>query len=83
MKMNVPLDVQKILNFNPYVINVWIYHFKRNARGRGQLNFQMAVPVAQYSNFTIFKITVTTKDTFKIPGQYMLSFENSNRLVSF
>ena len=88
MKTNVTLDMnrQKILNFNPSVINVWNCHFKKNTRGRSQLNFLYGSEmntVAQYSNFTIFKIKITTKDTFKSPGQYMLSFKNSDRLFHF
>ena len=85
--MNVPLDMnrQRILNFNPYVVNVWNCHFKITTGGWPTqfLQGREINTVAQYSNFTIFKITITTKDTFKSPGQYMLSFKNSNRLFHF
>lgn len=83
VKMNVPLDMsgQRILNFNPYVINVWNCHFEKNTRGRGILNFLCGKEintVTQYSNLTIFKITITTKNIFRNAGQYTLSFKRSN-----
>ena len=87
VKMNVPLDMnrQRIPNFNPYVINVWNCHFKTNTRGRSQISFSNGRhinTVAQYSNFTILKIRITTKDTFSSPRQYMLTFKNSNCLFN-
>lgn len=64
VKKNVPLDMngQRTLNFNPHVINAW----------------NTVNTVAQYSNFTIFKITITTKDIFRNTGQYALSFKRCN-----
>ena len=73
------MNGQRILNFNPHVINAWNCHFKK--RILEVLNFlcgEEINTVAQYSNFTIFKITITTKDIFRNTGQYTMSFKRSN-----
>ena len=81
MKKNVPLDMngQRTLNFNPHVINAWNCHFEK--RILDVLVFlcgEEINTVAQYSNFTIFKIAITTKDIFRNTGQYTLSFKRCN-----
>ena len=78
VKKNVPLDMngQRILNLNPYVINVWNSHFKKKILE--VLNFLRGKEmntVTHYSNFTISKLT---KDIFRNTGQYTLSFKRSN-----
>lgn len=48
---------------------------------RGILNFLCEKEIntrAQYSNFTIFKKTITTKDIFRNTWQYTLSFKRPN-----
>ena len=81
VKKNVPLDMngQRTLNFNAHVINAWNCHFEK--RILEVLNFlcgEEINTVTQYSNFTIFKITITTKDIFRNTGQYTLSFKRYN-----
>ena len=80
VKKNVPLDMngQRILNFNPYVINVWNCHFEKKLNVLNFLCGKEVNTVAKYSNFKIFKITITTKDIFRNTGQYTLSFKRSN-----
>ena len=53
---------------------------------QGQLKFSYGRDidtVAQHSNFTIFKITLTRKDTFKGPRQYTLRYLLKIRIALF